>query len=78
MVSVVAPGAEPLLGVVTTRQSTTPPWALYVSRIEIRLLRDTRRVLEYNFPSKKVGHKYQFFQGYTATKNNDMTLTVAK
>jgi hypothetical protein len=47
MVSVVAPEAELLLGVVTTGQSTTPPRALYVSRIEIRLLRDTRRVLEY-------------------------------
>jgi hypothetical protein len=47
MVSVVAPEAEPLIGVVTTRQSTAPPWALYVSRIEKQLLADTRRVLEY-------------------------------
>ena len=47
MVSTVAPEAEPLLWVVATGQSTTPPWTLYVSRIEIRLLRDTRRVLEY-------------------------------
>jgi len=47
MVCVVGPEAEPLLGVVTTGQSTTPSWTLYVSRIEIRLLRDTRRVLEY-------------------------------
>jgi hypothetical protein len=46
-VPVVAPEAEPRLWVVVTGQSTTPPRVLYVSRIEIRLLRDTRRVLEY-------------------------------
>lgn len=46
MVTVVAPEAEPRLGVVATGQSTTPPRVLYMSRIELRLLRDTRRVLE--------------------------------
>jgi hypothetical protein len=34
-------------GRATFSQSTTPPRAPYVSRIAIRLLRDTRRVLEY-------------------------------
>lgn len=46
MVSVETTDWGLLLGVVTTGRSTIPPWALYVSRIKTRLLRNTRRVLE--------------------------------
>ena len=46
MGSVVIPGLELLLQLVTTWQSATAPRASYESWIKIRLLRDTRRVLE--------------------------------
>ena len=47
MLSVAASERVAAAGTVTTSQSITPPRASYVSRIEMRLLSDTRSVLEY-------------------------------
>jgi len=40
-------------------------------RIEIRLLSETRSVLEYNFPRIAVGHVYQFLLGNMINTRNE-------
>ena len=50
------PGTDP------TGDRTTPPQAVNVSRIEMRLLRDTRRVLEY-LPMSIIGQQWSMRRG---------------
>jgi len=47
-------------------------------RIEIRLLSETRSVLEYNFPRIAVGHVYQFLLGNMINTRNETIPTEAK
>jgi hypothetical protein len=65
MVSIVDPELSPLMGNGVARRSTTPPaGAQYASRNEMRLLSDTRRVLEYlSKGGRGVSHMYKTWMG---------------
>ena len=69
IVSIVASELSPLMGKGTTRRSTAPhPGAQYASRYEMRLLRDTRRVLEYlSKGGRALSHMQKIWMGQRST-----------
>jgi len=66
---------RPLPGKVPAVDLMAPLEAI-VSRIEMRLLRDTSSVLDYNFPITAVGHVYQFLSECKMTVSIATRLTV--
>jgi len=77
-ISVVASEQGMLLGIgsATDRSILPPEQGTDLSRIAMRLLRDTRSEFEYIFPSMDVGQMNQFLSGYKETISNDTILTL--
>jgi len=63
-------------GTVMARDLRTTPLADWTSRRAMRLLRETRSVLEYSFPMMAVGQVNQFLSGNIETINNAITPTI--
>lgn len=61
-----APERPPAIG----RDTNKPPLVCDTSRMEMRLLRETRSVFEYNFPRMAAGQVYQILSGNMATISN--------
>ena len=76
MAAVVASGWAVLLRCGSIWKSPTAPWAPYFSRVEIRLLRDTRRELEY-LPKGGRGQPFVYVSNET-TKPDGPDLTASR